>query len=157
MKQDKAESAAVAAALPYGLRLLPVVDVPQLQCLAPELDLFAKPQTQAPAEFVGPREKGIPQHARAAFQAARDAMVAKASRGMYAGADHAEWSLLPVAWRQVLLLVGGVGDMETDLAVLAGRSWQEIPPPEREAIKHAIRDAKRVLGRLHALTLRTVE
>ena len=154
MKQDKAEANAVAAALPYGLRKLPVRDVPQLQYLAPELDLF--PKTPARAEFVGPPEKGIPRRERARFMKNRDFFVEKASRGMYAGADHAEWASIPVSWRVILMMAGGMGDMQS-IDYLAGRSWQEIPPAEREAVKFTIREAKSLFGRLHALTLRTVE
>ena len=156
MKQDQAEAKAVANALPYGLRMLPVRDVPQLQCLAPELDLFPQPKGPARAEFVGPPEKGIPLRERARFMQNRDFFVKKASQGIYAGADHAEWASIPVSWRVILMMAGGMGDMDT-IDYLAGRSWQEIPPAEREAVKFVIREAKRLFAGLHALTLRTVE
>ena len=157
MKQDKAETQAVASALPYGLRKLPMVDMPQVECLAPGFDMDPEPAFVGPLPpaFVGPLWPAHRQM-RAKFDGLKDFFIHKASNGMYAGAQDAEWARIPLAWRITLLMLGGIGDMET-VDYLAGRSWQEMPPKEREAVKFAAREGKRILGNLRALTLRTVE
>lgn len=157
MKQDKAEAKAVASALPYGLRMLQG-NAPQADCLAPGFDIapdaaaFVGPM---PPEFVGPVWP-IHRQMRAQFDGLKDFFIHKASNGLYAGAQDAEWARVPLNWRITLMMLGGIGEMDS-IDYLAGRSWQELPPREREAVKFAAREGKRILGGLRALTLRTGE
>lgn len=152
MKRDNAKVLAVNHALTDSQRVLHGADM--WPFLAPSFDLGSKTASQR--EFVGPPEKGIPMRERERFEQNRNFFAAKASRGMYTGADHAEWASIPVPWRVIMMMAGGMGDIDT-IDYLAGRSWQEIPPKEREAVKFTIREAKRLFSGLHALTLRTVE
>lgn len=161
MKQDKDEAKAVASALPYGLRQLPVVDVPQVEYLAPDLLLPTRPKPAPHVDLVGPRQKDVPMNLpmgeRARWRENKDYLVRKASGGIYRAIADAEWARIPLQWRKVIVLVGGIGDLNTDIDVLARRSWQEMPPPEREAVKAIVRDGYTVFGRTHSLRMRTVE
>ncbi|MEG0923187.1 MAG: hypothetical protein RSD57_07700 [Comamonas sp.] len=153
MKQDKAESQAIADALLRRLQALPTSSWPLDACLAPDMVLFAPPAQLA--ELVGPREKGIPTYLRDKWGEQRAFFANKAGNTAHSGAVDAEWSRLPLHWRIVMLMMGGVGDLDTDMHLLAARSWQLIPPKEREGIRAALREAFAMLGRTQALRLRT--
>ncbi|MFG5777695.1 hypothetical protein ACFIQF_11535 [Comamonas sp. J-3] len=162
MMQDQAEAKAVASAgaLRYALCKLPVVDVEQVEYLAPDLLLPAPPPPPAPApDLVGPRQKTVPMNLpmelREKWREHQAFFARKGSRGLYAGTQDAEWAGIPLAWRIMLMTLGGIGDVEL-IDYLAGRSWQELPPAEREAVQFAIREGKRVFSRLSALSMRTV-
>lgn len=156
MKQDRAEAQAIANALLYRLHVLPSTDKPAGECLAPDVVLFAPTAPHAaPAELMGPREKGVPSYLRQRFAEQRAYFANKAGSTIHSGAVDAEWTRLPLPWRIVMLMMGGVGDLDTDMHLLAARSWQLIPPAEREGIRAALREACAVLGRTQALRLRT--
>ena len=87
--------------------------------------------------------------------ALRDEFVRIASDGRFVDAASREWRGIPIVWREALLLLAGAGvDTEESLESLAKRGWQEMPPPEREALRDMVRGAKRHLGRLTALAAR---
>ena len=87
--------------------------------------------------------------------ALRDEFVRIATDGRFVDAASREWRGIPVVWREALLLLAGAGvDTEESLEDLAKRGWQEMPPPEREAVRGIVRGAKRHLGRLTALAAR---
>lgn len=153
MKQDKAEANAVAAALPYGLRKLPVRDVPQLQCLAPELVIATrKPPRLVPNVPAFKNQDATVAEARAMLDGLRDEFAKKASGGLYRDAADAEWRSLPIEMRECLLRVAGVrAKSKPELHSLASRAWQEMPDTEREAIKRVVRLFKRYVLPLSAL------
>ncbi len=156
MKQDKAEAQAIADALLHRMQALPIIDKPFAQCLAPDFVLFAPPiASGASTEKMGPKEKGIPSYLLPKWSEQRDFFAQKASSTAHSGAIDAEWARMPMAWRIVLLMMGGVGDLNTDLDRLAARSWQIIPPPERDGIRSATREAFALLSRTQAMRLRT--
>ena len=62
---------------------------------------------------------------------------------------------MPIPWRIVMLMMGGIGEVESDMHYLAGRSWQIMPPAERDAIRAALREAFNVLQGTRTLRLRT--
>ena len=117
--------------------------------LAPELDLFAQPPQPEPVRRGPP-----PDEVRERLMSLRDELVASSSNGRYNDAASREWRELTNNWRMALLLIAGVGDGADDLGTLASRSWQEMPPPEREQLRSVIRDAKKHLTRLVALAAR---
>ena len=87
--------------------------------------------------------------------ALRDEFVRIATDGRFVDAASREWRGIPMVWREALLLLAGAGvDTEESLEDLAKRGWQEMPPPEREAVRGIVRGAKRHLGRLTALAAR---
>lgn len=153
MKQDKAEAKAVAAALPYGLRMLPVLDVPQLQCLAPDFEIATRKPVR-PAPIVPPlKNPGVSvAEAKAMLDGLRDEFAKKASGGLYRDAADAEWRRLPIEMRECLLRVAGVrAKSKPELHGLASRAWQEMPETEREAVKRVVRLFKRYVLPLSAL------
>lgn len=66
----------------------------------------------------------------------------------YIDAENQEWFGLPEELRMVILLLAQVSG---NLPDLVNRDWRETPPPERAAIKAAIRSIKRHSGQLVAL------
>lgn len=84
----------------------------------------------------------------------KDEFVRLATDGRFTSAAAAEWAELPMRWRMALLLMAGVGDDESDLATLAARSWREMPPTEREALRFVCRDAKKHIGNIKSLVTR---
>lgn len=153
MKQDQAEAKAVANALPYGLRMLPVRDVPQLQCLAPDFEIATRKPSR-PAPIVPPlKNQGVTvEEAKAMLDGLRDEFAKKASGGLYRDAADAEWRGLPIEMRECLLRVAGVrAKSKPELHSLASRAWQEMPDTEREAIKRVVRLFKRYVLPLSAL------
>ena len=155
MKQDRAEAEAIANALLHRLQAFPVIEQPYAQCLDPDLVLLAPLPVATPAAFVGPPEKGIPTRLRPQFAELRDYFANKAGNTAHSGVMDAEWARMPLPWRIVMLMMGGVGDLDTDMHQLAARSWQLSPPKERDGIRSALREAFAVLGRTQALRMRT--
>ena len=152
MKQDKAEANAVAAVLPYGLRKLPVRDVPQLQYLAPELRIPEAPARPAPVVPPLKNPAVTVEEAKAMLDGLRDEFAKKASGGLYRDAADAEWRRLPIEMRECLLRVAGIrAKSKPELHGLASRAWQEMPETEREAIKRVVRLFKRYVLPLSAL------
>lgn len=84
----------------------------------------------------------------------RDEHVRIASKGRFVSAAAKEWRELHSTWRMVLLMVAGVGVDTDDLGTLATRAWQEMPEPEQQAVRWAVRDAKRNVAALVALAAR---
>ena len=84
----------------------------------------------------------------------RDDFVQIASNGRFVSAAAKEWRELHSTWRMVLLMVAGVGVDTDDLGTLATRSWQEMPEPEQQAVRWAVRDAKKNVAALAALAAR---
>ena len=156
MKQDKAEAQAIANTLFQRLQAFPPLDRLPEPCLAPDMVLFGLTTLPtAPAELMGPREKGVPNYIRAKLAEQREFFANKSSSRIHSGAVDAEWSRMPVHWRIVMLMMGGVGDVDSDMHHLASRSWQIIPPAERDGIRAALREAFAVLQPTHALRMRT--
>ena len=65
----------------------------------------------------------------------------------YVDAENQEWFGLPEEMRMVILLVAQVSG---NLSDLVNRDWRETPPPERQAIKAAVRAIKRHFGGVNA-------
>lgn len=84
----------------------------------------------------------------------RDEFVRLASNGRFVDAASREWRSIPVVWRMALVMMAGAGEDTDSLESLAARDWQEMPPPEREAVRGIVRGAKKHLGRLTALAAR---
>ncbi|WP_295548626.1 hypothetical protein [uncultured Pseudacidovorax sp.] len=86
----------------------------------------------------------------------RDEFAVLASNGRFNDAASREWSGLPLEWRVVLLILAGLGDVKPSpsLMALAGRSWAEMPPPEREAVRAVVRVRVPSVARLRALAAR---
>lgn len=84
----------------------------------------------------------------------RDEFVRIASDGRFVDAASREWRGIPMVWRMALVMMAGAGDDTDSLESLAARDWQEMPPPEREAVRGIVRGAKKHLGRLTALAAR---
>lgn len=79
----------------------------------------------------------------------RDNILEESSGGLFKDVESREWKELPIEWRMLFLLLGGVGkedDVDALLAArlkpLATRNWREIPVPERQAIKSIIRTGR---------------
>ena len=119
----------------------------QLKLIAPELDLLQPAQTPA-AKPVPP-----PADVLAQLMKLRDEMTHNNSGGRHVDAAGSEWAGLPQEWRMAFLLLAGVG-REDDLATLATRSWQKMPPAERAEVRAVVRAGKRHMGRLVALAAR---
>lgn len=120
-----------------------------MNVVAPDLDLLAKPaQAEAARPVVAP-EDVLKQ-----LMKLRDEMAKSASNGRYVDAASREWRRLPSMWRVALLMIAGIGVDADNLYTLAARSWQEMPPPEREQLRGVVRDAKRHLCQLTALAAR---
>ncbi|UYL85442.1 hypothetical protein gp40 [Acidovorax phage Alfacinha1] len=121
---------------------------PAVPTLAPELDLLARPaKPELPKLIPAPAEL-LP-----VLMALRDEFVIRSSSSKFRDAASLEWRGLPLRWRMVLVMVAGVG-LEDDLSTLASRDWQEMPPPEQQALRSEIRLAKRHLSRITALAAR---
>lgn len=91
---------------------------------------------------------GMPKDVRKKLPALREEFAKLASRGRFVDAESQDWYALPERWRMVLLILCGIdGDMPT----LAARNFQELPPPERRAIKAEVRIAQRIFARLPGL------
>ena len=86
--------------------------------------------------------------------ALRDEFVRIATDGRFVDSASREWRGIPMNWRMALVLMAGLGDEAESPAILASRNWQEMPPPEREALRAMVRSAKRHLGGLTALAAR---
>ena len=84
----------------------------------------------------------------------RDEFVRLASDGRFVDAASREWRGIPMVWRMALVMMAGAGSDTDSLESLAARDWQEMPPPEREAVRGIVRGAKKHLGRLTALAAR---
>lgn len=84
----------------------------------------------------------------------RDEYVMLANNGRFVDAAGREWNLLPTVWRMTLLLVAGIGMDVAHIDVLAAREWREMPEPEREAVRAAVRQCKKHVGGLQALAAR---
>lgn len=84
----------------------------------------------------------------------RDEFVRLSSNGRFVDAASREWCSIPVVWRMALVMMAGAGEDTDSLESLAARDWQEMPPPEREALRGIVRGAKKHLGRLTALAAR---
>ena len=54
------------------------------------------------------------------------------------GMEAREWAAVPMPHKVIALMLAGV---DGDLDALADRPWRAVPPPEREAIRGAMRDA----------------
>lgn len=84
----------------------------------------------------------------------RDEFVRIATEGRFVSAAAKEWRELPRAWRMLLLMFAGVGVDTYDLDALAARAWQELPEPEQQAVRWAVRDARKHVATLVALSAR---
>lgn len=84
----------------------------------------------------------------------RDEFVQIATEGRFESAAAMEWRELPRAWRMLLLMFAGVGVDTHDLDTLAARAWQELPKPEQQALRWAVRDARKHVAPLTALAAR---
>ena len=84
----------------------------------------------------------------------RDEHVRIASNGRFVSAAEKEWCRLHRTWRMVLLMVAGVGVDTDDLDSLATRDWSEMAEPEQQAVRWAVRDAKKNVAALTALAAR---
>ncbi|MGF6211973.1 hypothetical protein ABIE32_001839 [Comamonas sp. 4034] len=158
MKQDRAEAQAIANAMLQRLQAFPIIDQPHAQCLAPDLVLLDPVAPRfASTAFVGPPEKGIPMRLRPRFAELREHFANKAGNTTHSGVMDAEWARMPLPWRIVMLMMGGIGDLDADMHQLAARSWQLIPPKERDGIRSALREAYMILSRVQALRLRTID
>ncbi|GKS93206.1 hypothetical protein [Acidovorax sp. SUPP2825] len=117
--------------------------------LAPDFDLLAKPpQVELPPAVVAP-----PQVLQRLVEL-RDEYVRGSSRGKFRDAASLEWRGLPIRWRMVLVMVAGIGLEVDELSTLASRDWQEMPPPEQDALRTEIRLAKKHFTRITALAAR---
>lgn len=76
------------------------------------------------------------------------------SEGRFMDSASREWKALPMHWRTMLLLQAGVGMDSDDLDRLAARNWREFPPPERQAIRDQVRNARQHFPKLVALAAR---
>ena len=83
-----------------------------------------------------------------------DEFTTQATGGRFNDSASREWKSIPLNWRSNLLLRAGVGTSLGELDVLASRNWAEMPPPEREAVRSALREAKQHFKGLVALTAR---
>lgn len=149
MKQDQAEAKAVAAALPYGLRMLPAVEY-----LAPDLLLPKPPAPPAPVPVVtAPKYLEMSRaECRALLRDLRDELARKASKGLYRDAADAEWQNLSLDMRQCLVRVAGIrAKNKMELRALASRAWQEMPDAERESIKRVVRNFRAEVSPLSVL------
>lgn len=81
----------------------------------------------------------------------RNEIVEDLSEGYYADAHSREWKRIPLDWRKAFLVKAGIGMDVTDLTPLASRSWQEFPPPERDAVRAVIREVRAIVPKLFAL------
>ena len=61
-----------------------------------------------------------------------------------------EWHRLPVADKKLLLMLAGVGSIDA-LESMAGKSYKELTPPERDAIATAQRSLRRLVRDTQAL------
>lgn len=84
----------------------------------------------------------------------RDEYVQLATEGRFMTAAAKEWREMPRTWRMLLLMFGGVGVDTSDLDTLAARAWQELPEPEQQAVRWAVRDARKYVAPLTALAAR---
>ena len=153
MKRDQAETLAVANAVQYGLRSLPVVDVPQRDCLAPDFVIdVPKPARLVPV-IPAPRYPHMSRaESRAFLRDLRDELARKASNGLYHDAADAEWRGLTIEMRQCLVRVAGIRARDKmELHALASRAWQEMPDAERESIKRVVRTFRTQVSPLSVL------
>lgn len=81
----------------------------------------------------------------------RDALLGKASAGVWFDGESREWSGISHEHRMMVMLLAGIGG---DLDALATRAWREFTPPERAAIKTEMRAAKRTFSSVAALCSR---
>jgi hypothetical protein len=97
-----------------------------------------------------------PSATRARLMKLRDEFVALSSQGRYTDAASREWSELPMEWRIVLMMLAGVPGARVDNALreLSQRSWNELPPAEREALRAVVRVGVPRVSRLRALAAR---
>lgn len=106
----------------------------------------AKPKHEGkPAKHLSVREL------RERLKTQRDALLAKASAGVWFDGEGREWSGISHEQRMMLMLLAGIGG---DLEALAVRAWREFTPPERAAIKTEVRAAKRTFSNVAALCSR---
>lgn len=81
----------------------------------------------------------------------RDEFTQIATEGRFASAAAREWREIPRTWRMLLLMFAGVGVDTHDLDALAARAWQELPEPEQQAVRWAVRNARKHVAPLTAL------
>lgn len=106
-----------------------------------EIDCILKNEKARDAqEKNAPRPPTLQERAYMAMQ--RKAICRESGRG-YIDAENQEWFRLPEELRMVVLLLARLSG---NLQELAGRDWRETPPPERQAIKAAVRAIKRHFG-----------
>jgi len=101
------------------------------------------------AKDLGTRDANL----RRIFQL-RNEYVEIVSAGHFADAASREWKRIPLDWRKAFLVKAGIGMDVTDLTPLASRSWQEFPPPERDAVRSVIREVRTLVPKLCALGAR---
>lgn len=118
-----------------------------LKLVTPDMDLIQ------PAKLPAAKPVPPPADVLARLMELRDEMTHNNSGGRHADAAGREWAGLPQEWRMAFLLLAGVG-REDDLATLATRSWQKMPPAERAEVRAVVRAGKRHMSRLVALAAR---
>lgn len=88
---------------------------------------------------------------RERLKAQRDALLSRASFGVWFDGESREWAHIGHEHRMMVMLLAGIGG---DLDALATRAWREFTPPERAAIKTEMRAAKRTFSSVAALCSR---
>lgn len=81
----------------------------------------------------------------------RDALLKKASFGLWSDGESREWARISHEQRIMLMMLAGISG---DLGELASRAWREFTPAERDAVKTEIRTAKRTFTGVAALCSR---
>lgn len=88
---------------------------------------------------------------RERLKAQRDALLGKASFGVWFDGESREWAHISHEHRMMVMLLAGIGG---DLDTLATRAWREFTPAERAAVKTEMRAAKRAFSGVAALCSR---
>lgn len=81
----------------------------------------------------------------------RDALVRKASLGVWFDGESREWARIGHEHRMMVMMLAGISG---DLDALASRAWREFTPAERDAVKSEMRAAKRTFSSVAALCSR---
>lgn len=88
---------------------------------------------------------------RERLKAQRDALLGKASFGVWFDGESREWAHISHEHRMMVMLLAGISG---DLDALATRAWREFTPAERAAVKTEMRAAKRAFSSVAALCSR---
>lgn len=88
---------------------------------------------------------------RERLKAQRDALLVKASHGVWFDGESREWARIGHEHRVMVMMLAGI---DGDLQMLATRAWREFAPAERAAVKTELRAAKRTFSAVAALCSR---